>query len=80
MNICIEHSLDWTYFLHYSAMPNVRQNIRIRQSVFGRIFGFGKNHYSAHPYLPVTRTIKETRRDQELANQTIQIKLEKLKT
>ena len=31
-------------------MPNVRQNIRIRQSVFGRIFGFGKNHYSAHPY------------------------------
>ena len=32
-------------------MPNVRQNIRIRQSVFGRIFGFGKNHYSAHPYV-----------------------------
>ena len=30
-------------------MPNVRQNIRIRQSVFGRIFGLGKNHYSAHP-------------------------------
>ena len=26
-------------------MPNVRQNIRIRQSVFGRIFGFGKNHF-----------------------------------
>ena len=31
-------------------MPYIRQNIRLRQTTFGRKFGFGKNHYSVHPY------------------------------
>ena len=31
-------------------MPYIQQNIRLRQTIFGRIFGFGKNHYSVHPY------------------------------
>ena len=43
-------------------MPNIRQKIRIRQSVFGRIFRFGKVYsaeYSDSAKITIRHTPKE---------------------